>query len=1125
MSDKVKVVRLSKAAREFNIALDTVVDFLSDKGFDVIKSPNTKLDPEMYAILQNEFQDEKEVKKASRERNLEFLGQGPISIGGTKKQEIKEKIEETEIPDELFITNLGVGNKSEEPATEEKEEIVVEEIKAVEEVLEEKKPIEKVLKEEKPLEEILEEKTTPKETKATVIEKVTEEPIIEPPVVETVVEKESVEEVKETEIVAKDIPTPVKEVELPKEKEEVKTTVKIEKTPSPIIEEPVKETKVSEVKEEKAKIQTSQEEIPSAETPKSESKPIFEKPTKVSKKEKTEGSSHKRKEEVKITEKTDPEDSGELKVIGKIDLDGMNMRTRPKRKSKEEKKKEAEAKRKPGQGNKKPDTKSAPHKKEEKPIHKVAKEEEKVKETSTPKVDKVEAKTDDNFIPTRYTKLTGPKVLDKIVLPTIPKKKKPVASSSDDVGNRSKRKRKRIKPQTTGTSATANKGGNRSQPGAKGSDNHNKKPPIKRGKPTHRREPRPEPSVEDIQKKIKETLNRLSPSGKSKASKYRRHKRDVVSEHIREEQERVAEEKGTLKVTEFVTANELANMMNIGVTDIIKTCMQVGLFVSINQRLDAETIALVSNEYGFETEFVGIDDQDSLEVQIVEDDPKDLIDRAPIVTVMGHVDHGKTKLLDYIRKANVVAGEAGGITQHIGAYEVKTESGKAITFLDTPGHEAFTAMRARGAKVTDIAIIVIAADDSVMPQTREAINHAQAANVPIVFAFNKMDKHGVTSDKIKDQLSQMNILVEEWGGKYQSQEISAITGLGISDLLDKVLLEAEMLELKANPNKPGKGTVIEATLDKGRGYVTTVLVQDGEMKKGDIVIAGPVHGRVKAMFDERNKASKIAGPSVPVVILGLNGAPQAGDIFNVMADEKEAKTLASKRLQLIREQSLRTQKHITLDEIGRRIAIGDFKEMNIIIKGDVDGSIEALSDELLKLSTEEVQVNVIHKAVGAITESDVMLASASNAIIIGFQVRPVPQARKIAEKEQIDIRLYSIIYQATDEIKAAVKGMLAPKTEEKIICNIEVRDTFRITKVGTIAGCYVLDGKITRKTNIRLIRDGIVIYAGLLGSLKRFKDDVKEVSAGYECGLNIEKFNDIKVGDIVEGYEIVEVAR
>ncbi|PLX13300.1 MAG: translation initiation factor IF-2 [Marinilabiliales bacterium] len=1036
MSDKLKVVRLSKAAREFNIGLDTVVEFLSEKGFEIVKNPNTKLQPEMYAILQDEFQDEKEVKKASKERNLEYLGQGPITIKETPEKEDKEEIEEIEVPEELLITNLGMRKQDAE-----KKDATVKETVDAEEV-----------PEEKPLED---------ETEEIEEEEKTEEPVVE----EEVINEETQEDIKVEEEVEEAVE------EIPEEKVEEKK----EDLPE-VTEEVVKEEELEEKVEE---------------TPEPE----------------------------KETKETTAEesDSNEPKVLGKIDLDSMNLRTRPKKKTKEEKRKEAEAKRKVS----KPEKKTAEKKVEEE----APKKEEKKKESTQPepnseektveKKDIVEKKEDDNFIPTKHEKLSGPTVLGKIDLPTTPsKKKKPVASSSDAHGGKNKKRRKRIKPQA-GAADTKQQ-----------NTQDNKKQTHKKGKPGGpKRPPKVEPSEEDIQKKIKETLSRLSPTGKSKSSKYRRQKRDTVYENKLEEMERTAEEKGILKVTEFLTANELATMMDIGVTDIIKTCMQIGLFVSINQRLDAETIALVAEEYGFKTEFVSVDDQDSLEIHEEEDKPEDLVDRAPIVTVMGHVDHGKTKLLDYIRKANVVAGEAGGITQHIGAYEVTTESGKVITFLDTPGHEAFTAMRARGAKVTDIAIIVIAADDSVMPQTREAINHAQAAGVPIVFAFNKMDKPGASSDKIKEQLSQMNILVEEWGGKFQSQEISAINGMGINDLLDKVLLEAEMLELKANPKKPGKGTVIEATLDKGRGYVSTVLVQEGTMEKGDIIIAGPVYGRVKAMFNERNKTKNSAGPSVPVVILGLNGAPQAGDVFNVMLDEKEAKSLVNKRQQLIREQSLRTQKHITLDEIGRRIAIGDFKEMNLIVKGDVDGSVEALSDELLKLSSDEVQVNVIHKAVGAITESDIMLASASDAIIIGFQVRPVPQARRLAEKEQIDIRLYSIIYQATEEIKDAVKGMLAPKMEEKIVCNIEVREVFKITKVGTIAGCYVLDGKINRKTNVRLIRDGIVVYTGVLGSLKRFKDDVKEVSAGYECGLNIERFNDIKVGDIVEGYEVVEVGR
>jgi translation initiation factor IF-2 len=579
-----------------------------------------------------------------------------------------------------------------------------------------------------------------------------------------------------------------------------------------------------------------------------------------------------------------------------------------------------------------------------------------------------------------------------------------------------------------------------------------------------------------------------------------------------------------LKVTEFVTANELASMMDVQVTQIISTCMSLGMFVSINQRLDAETLTIVADEFGYQVEFVKPEDEEAnLDTP---DEPEDLLPRAPIVTIMGHVDHGKTSLLDFIRKTNVIAGEAGGITQHIGAYEVTLPDNKGkITFLDTPGHEAFTAMRARGAQVTDIVIIVIAADDSVMPQTREAINHAQAAGAPMIFAFNKIDKPGANADKIREQLSTMNILVEEWGGKYQSQEISAKTGLNIDKLLEKVLLEAELLELTANPDKRAVGTVIEAALDKGRGIVTTVLVQAGRLKVGDPILAGCYSGRVKALTNERGQRVDSAGPSTPVQVLGMQGAPTAGDKFNALESEVEAREIANKRLQLQREQGLRTQKHITLDEIGRRLAVGNFKELNIIVKGDVDGSIEALSDSLLKLSTEQIQVNIISKAVGQISESDVLLASASDAIIIGFQVRPSTGARKLAEQEQIDIRLYSIIYDAINEIKAAMEGMLAPTFEEKIVANVEIRETFKISKVGTIAGCMVLDGKITRNSKIRIIREGVVIYTGELASLKRFKDDVKEVNAGYECGLNIQNFNNIEIGDIVEAYEIVEVKR
>ena len=617
----------------------------------------------------------------------------------------------------------------------------------------------------------------------------------------------------------------------------------------------------------------------------------------------------------------------------------------------------------------------------------------------------------------------------------------------------------------------------------------------------------------------------MSPAGKSKASKYRRQKRDAASQQVQEEQERLAEGEGIIQVTEFVTANELATMIKIPVTDVISTCMTLGMFVSINQRLDAETLTLVAEEFGYKVEFVSVEVQEAIDQAEDTEVQEDTEDRPPIVTVMGHVDHGKTKLLDYIRDSNVVAGEAGGITQHIGAYEVMLQSGKAITFLDTPGHEAFTAMRARGAKVTDVAIIVIAVDETVMPQTKEAINHAQAAGVPIVFALNKIDKPNANSEKIREELSKMNILVEEWGGKYQSQEISAKAGTNIDNLLEKVLLEAEILDLKANSEKLATGTVIESSLDKGRGHIAKLLVQNGTLRVGDIVLAGSTYGRVKAMYNERNQAIAEGGPSTPLLMLGLNGAPQAGEGFNVMLDERETKSISNKRMQLQREQGIRTQKHITLDEIGRRIAIGDFKELNIIVKADVDGSVEALADSLIKLSTENIIVNVIHKSVGQISESDVLLASASNAIIIGFQVRPSISARKLAENEQIDIRLYSIIYQAIEEIKASLEGMLAPEIEEKIVCNVEVREIFKITKVGTIAGCYVLDGKILRNTKVRIIRDGIVAYSGLLASLKRFKDDVKEVSAGYECGLNIENFNDIKVGDIIEGYDVIETKR
>jgi translation initiation factor IF-2 len=628
---------------------------------------------------------------------------------------------------------------------------------------------------------------------------------------------------------------------------------------------------------------------------------------------------------------------------------------------------------------------------------------------------------------------------------------------------------------------------------------------------------------EQIQAKIKETLEQLTTGRKSKGAKIRRDKRaerreqDALSEMERAEQSKV------VKVTEYVTVADLATMMSVSTIQIISACMQLGIMVTQNQRLDAETLTLVAEEFGYTVEFVTAEVQESL--PDLSDQEENLLPRAPIVTVMGHVDHGKTSLLDYIRKTNVIAGEAGGITQHIGAYTVELNNGKHITFLDTPGHEAFTAMRARGAQVTDVAIIVVAADDAVMPQTKEAIAHAQAAGVPFVFAINKVDKPSANPEKIKEQLAGMNLLVEDWGGKIQNQELSAKTGKGIDELLEKVLLEAEILDLKANPDRNANGTVIEASLDKGRGYVSTILVQGGTLRIGDVVLAGTFSGRVKAMLDERGHKLDEAGPSTPVTILGLDGAPTAGDRFQVLDDEREARQVALKRQQLQREQSVRTKKTITLDEIGRRLALGDFKELNIVLKGDVDGSIEALADSLQKLSTEEIAVNIIHKAVGGITESDVLLATASNAIIVGFQVRPSASARKLAEKEDVDIRLYSIIYDAINEIKDAMEGMLSPEMKEEITCNIEVRETFKISKVGTIAGCMVMDGTITRNARIRLIRDGVVVYTGELGSLKRFKDDVKEVSRGTECGLNIKNFNDIKVGDIIEGFKEVEVKK
>jgi translation initiation factor IF-2 len=810
---------------------------------------------------------------------------------------------------------------------------------------------------------------------------------------------------------------------------------------------------------------------------------LVKKPGKEKKEVKPEEETKTTKKDKKAEPVIEPE---KIKVVGKIDLDSLKKKKKPVSKKEEEEKEPSVSIQKPEMIIKEQEAE-------------VIEEEEIIEPEEKP-----EELEDENFIKFEVEKLTGPTVIGKIELPVV----EPTRRESDKA---SKKKRKRIIKETGRVELEKKR---TETPEAR---------IQKKGFKKKKYPPKLEVSEEEVQRQIKDTLARLTSRGKSRAVKYRKEKRETASQRIEEEQRKQDEQKNIIKVTEFVSVSELASMMDVHPNEVISKCMELGLFVSINQRLDAETLALIAEEFSYKVEFISPDVQDV--ITEIEDAPEDLLPRPPIVTVMGHVDHGKTKLLDYIRNTNVVAGEAGGITQHIGAYSVYLNENKQITFLDTPGHEAFTAMRARGAQVTDVAIIVVAADDGVMPQTVEAINHAQAAGVPIVFAINKIDKPGANPDKIKDALANMNFSVEDWGGKYQSQEISAKNGINIELLLEKVLLEAEMLDLKANPNRPALGTVIESTLDKGRGYVATVLVETGTLHLGDVVLAGAHFGHIKAMYNERGQRVTEAGPSVPVLILGINGAPQAGDRFNVMANDHEAKEIATKREQLQREQGLRTHKHITLDEIGRRIAIGNFQELNIIVKGDVDGSVEALSGSLIKLSTGEVQVNIIHKAVGQISESDILLAAASNAIILGFQVRPSMNARKLAEKEEIDIRLYSIIYDAIEEIRAAMEGMLSPEIREEIVATLEIKEVFKITKVGTVAGCVVKEGKITRDTQVRVIRDGIVVYTGNLGSLKRFKDDAREVGPGLECGLNIENFNDIKMGDIIEGFKQFEIKK
>jgi translation initiation factor IF-2 len=1018
--------RLGKVAREFNVGIQTMVEFLHKKGHEVDSNPNAKIDDDVYVLLQKEYSKDIDLKKESEKLNLRthrHQKNETLTIEDVNNVE-PDLSDDKEDEDVLRITDHST-KKTSPIINREKE---VEEIRT-------STPKAEI----KILGKIdLDKKPAPKE-------KPVERPVQKPVAEEKPFVKKEAEPVKPVET---KMPEPVK--------------VKTEKQPEP-------------VKHEK----------------KFEHKPIEQKPTE--KKEVKPSIPEVKKEEVKadfepVVEEmmtNVPKAESDIKVIGKIDLNALNQRTRPAKKSKKQKDDERRAR-------------------------DVQKRPERPEQSST---------SNKNEISHRPERLGGPTVVGKINLPDGSTK------PGDDAAK--KRKRKRIQKERVDINSNA------SQPVA-----GEKKDFVKKPAPTtntantankfqaQRNKKRPvhqEVSEVDVSKQVKDTLARLTSKTKSKGSKYRRDKRAAFSEKMAHDEAMAQEEQNIIKITEFVSVNELATMMNVPPTKVIASCMSLGLFVSINQRLDAETMSIVAEEFGFKVEFISAEVMASIEEE--EDKLEDLISRPPIVTVMGHVDHGKTSLLDYIRKTNVIAGEAGGITQHIGAYNVELASGRKITFLDTPGHEAFTAMRARGAQVTDIAIIIVAADDNVMPQTVEAINHAAAAGVPIVFAINKIDKPGANPEAIKDKLAQMNYLVEDWGGKYQSQDISAKGGIGINELLEKVLLEAEMLELKANPNKRASGTIIESSLDKGRGFVSTVLVSNGTLKEGDVILAGPHMGHVKAMFNERNQRIKEAKPAEPALVLGLSGAPQAGDKFNVMASEREARQIANKREQLQREQGMRTQKHITLDEIGRRIAIGNFQELNVIVKGDVDGSIEALSDSLIKLSTPEIQVNVKHKAVGQISESDIMLASASDAIIIGFQVRPSPAARKLAEQEEIDIRLYSIIYDAIEELKAAMEGMLSPEIKEEIIGMAEIMEVYKITKVGTIAGCLVRDGKIIRNQKIRVIRNGIVIHTGELGSLKRFKDDVKEVTHGYECGMNVNNFNDLQQGDTIESFKQVEVAK
>lgn len=1018
------IKRLSKVARDFNVGISTIVEFLHKKGFNIDTNPNNKISDEAYSLLEKEYKSDINLKKESEKINLK-------SHRGTKESISLDDVKDT-------------GHKFVDDDYEEDEVIIKGH------TIKKSEPV--IHSEHKPT------RTEPKEEPS-----LTSQPKVEQVKVIGKIDLENLSGRKK-----------------PEETKEEK----------PVVSKPQPEETKKEAQEKPAEVEVR--------LPKPE--PVPGKPEAVQK-EQPEETSKVNDENLVRTNVPKVE---EVKVVGRIDLDQLNQKTRPDKKTKKQKEEERKAR------------------------EKLARESVSAAESQETEEPFKPARQEPELIRQNVEKLSGPTVVGKINLSG--DKKTTVHGSENATGQQGKKKkRKRISKEAQAGQERVDVSDKQGAPGERKklvvNKNIGKPAPVgDKGKQKKRPLLKREVSEEDVQKQIKDTLARLTTKGtKSKGSKYRRDKRQLVSDRAAAQAERDSAEKNILKVTEFVSVNELATMMDTSVTSVISTCMSLGLFVSINQRLDAETMAIVADEFGYKVEFVSAEIQVAIEEE--PDTPDQLLPRAPVVTVMGHVDHGKTSLLDYIRKTNVIAGEAGGITQHIGAYHVKLGDGRDITFLDTPGHEAFTAMRARGAQVTDIAIIIIAADDAIMPQSIEAINHAVAAGVPIVFAINKIDKPGANPEKIKEQLAAMNYLVEEWGGKYQSQDISAKSGLNVELLLEKVLLEAEMLELKGNPNKRATGTVLESTLDKGRGYVATVLVQNGTLQVGDMLLAGQYYGHVKAMFNERNQRIDKVGPAEPAIILGLDGAPQAGDKFNVMENERDARNIANKREQLAREQGLRTQKHITLDEIGRRIAIGNFQELNLIVKGDVDGSIEALSDSLIKLSTEEIQVNVIHKAVGAISESDIMLATASNAIIVGFQVRPTVNARRIAEREQIDIRLYSIIYDAINEIKAAMEGMLSPEIKEEITGTAEIMETFNITKVGTIAGCIVRDGKIVRKDKIRVIRDGIVIYTGTLGSLKRFKEDVKEVLKGYECGLNIDNYNNIKTGDFVEAFTLTEVAK